>query len=482
MHLSLLGFELITRRAPLRPLTPSRGGWAPLVREPYTGAWQRNDETYAQTPLGNPTVFACVTLIARDVAKLNLRLVEQDDEGIWHETTNPAWSPVLRKPNRYQTILTFIEQWMTSKLVHGNTYALKERDGRGLVRAMYVLDPKRVTPLVAPDGSVYYELRRDDLAGLVAGAFSGETLTVPASEIFHDKCVPLFHPLIGTSPLFACAVTALQGLTIQDTSTKFFARGSHPGGVLLAPGEISDATAQRLKDYWETNFTGANVGRVAVLGDNLKYEAMTVNATDAQLLEQLNWTAETICSCFHVPAFMVGIGNTPPVSSVEPMLQQYYSQCLQSYLTAAEQVLDEGLGLEGTVYGTEFDIDDLIWMDTATRTKAAADAIGSGAMSPNEARRKWFGLGSVAGGQTPYMQQQNYSLAALDARDRDDPFAKPEPAPAAPPPPAPEEPETPPAPTEEPVEPVEGEKAVRLGVVALALLRKDWSRICDAEP
>ena len=86
-------------------------------------------------------------------------------------------------------------------------------------------------------------------------------------------------------------------------------------------------------------------------------------------------------------------------------------------MTNFETVLDEGLGLSmpinGTQYGTEFDIDDLIWMDTATKTKAAADAIGAGAMSPDEARARYFGLGPVEGGDTPYMQQQMFSLKAL---------------------------------------------------------------------
>ena len=81
------------------------------------------------------------------------------------------------------------------------------------------------------------------------------------------------------------------------------------------------------------------------------------------------------------------------------------------------------------IYGTEFDIDALIWMDTATKTKAAHDAIAAGALSPNEARFKYFGLGPVPGGETPYLQQQMFSLAALAERDAAQPFAKPAPPP-----------------------------------------------------
>jgi HK97 family phage portal protein len=374
-------------------------------------------------------VFACTTLIASDVAKLRLRLVAQDAEGIWHEAEAAAFSPVLRRPNRYQNIIKFVEQWIVSKLSHGNAYVLKQRDASGIVRALYVLDPSRVTPLVATDGAVYYQLDRDDLAGLTADQLEGGRVVVPASEMIHDPMVCLFHPLIGVSPIYACGVAALQGQRIVDTSTKFFSNGSNPGGVLTAPGAIGDDTAKRLKEYWDTNFSGENVGKVAVLGDGLKYEPMAVTAVEAQLIEQLKWTADTVCSAFHVPAYMIGVGPPPPYANVEPLLQQYYSQCLQSLLTSFELCLDEGLELPKP-YGTEFDIDDLIWMDTATKTKAALDSAGS--LSPDEIRKKYFGFGSVVGGSSPMVQQQYYSLAALAERDASQPFAKPAPAPALP--------------------------------------------------
>jgi len=433
-------WSAIRPRLTLAPVSASAGrGWL-VVREPFTGAWQQNQEISADSALAYFAVFACVTLIAADVAKLRLRLVVQDENGIWTETTNPAFSPVLRKPNRYQTIHKFVEQWIVSKLINGNTYALKQRDDRGVVVALYVLDATRVVPLVAADGAVYYQLRRDAGVAPLDAADGGDAVTVPASEIIHDTMVALFHPLVGVSPLYACGISALQGQTIQTNSNRFFANGSQPGGILTAPGAIDDATALRLKEYWETNFSGANVGKVAVLGDGLKYDAMAVNAVDAQLIEQLKWTADTICSAYHVPPYMIGVGPPPPYANVEPLLQQYYSQCIQSLLTNFERVLDEGLGLllpiSGTQYGTEFDIDDLIWMDTATRTKAAADAIGSGALSPNEARKKYHGVGPVVGGDSPMVQQQYYSLAALAERDSADPFAKPPPArPALPAPP-----------------------------------------------
>jgi HK97 family phage portal protein len=424
--MDILGLTITRKRAPASLSRPDgQGGWWPLVRESFAGAWQRNVEVELANVLTYAAVFACITLIKTDVGKLRLKLVAQDANRIWTETESPAYSPVLRKPNRYQTRIQFLEQWVSSKLISGNTYVLKERDGRGVVSALYVLDPTRVQVLVAEDGSVFYELKRDTLNGLPQ-----DRLAVPASEIIHDIYFAPYHPLVGVGPLTACGLAAIQGLRIQDDSALFFANGAQPGGILSAPGAITEATAKRLKDYWDTNFSGANKGKVAVAGDGLKYEALRQNAAESQLIEQLKWTAEDVCTAFRVPPHKIGIGPPPAQSNVEALDQQYYSQCLQILIESIELLLDEGLEL-AKPYGTELDVDSLLRMDTATRMKAAIDALHSG-LSFDETRFRFHDAGPVPGGASPLSQQQYFSLEALAERDANKPFAKPEPSPPAP--------------------------------------------------
>jgi len=429
------GFEL-RRTRPTPPLSPVPGnrysGW-PVVREPFPGAWQQNQELALTDVTQNPTVFACVTLIGETIGKCRLRLVfgESTDLGtVWTDIANPAYSPVLRKPNRYQTIQKFVELWIASKLLHGNTYVFKERDQRNVVVAMYVLDPTKVTPLVAPDGAVYYQLSPNNLTGLTADRFDPTLPAVPSREVIHDPMVPLFHPLIGVSPLYACGLAALQGLKIQDNSTSFFANGSQPSGVLTSPLALTQPEADAIMSSWLER-RRSHPGAAAILDNGMKYEATGQSAADAQLIEQLHWSDETIAGCFHVPISLINTSAASPASNSEQATQQFYSQCLQAHMTAIELALDDGLELKPP-YATEFAIDDLIWLDTAARTKAATEAIGSGAMTPNEARFRYFGLGPVVGGDTPYMQQQNFSLAALAKRDANDPFATPTPPAPAP--------------------------------------------------
>ncbi len=443
--MKLLGFE-ITRTKTAVPATtvPSGwlstlgapfmtgGSWWPLVQEPFTGAWQRNQEQQANILLSFHALYRCITLISQDISKMRVKLVEQDQQTkIWEEVgRNSPFSPVLIKPNRYQTRIQFFDEWMGSKLINGNTYCLKERDSRGVVVALYVLNPWRTRVLVAPDGSVWYDLLRDDLTGIT----EEDRVRVPASEIIHDRYKPIYHPLCGISPIMSCALSGSLGLAIAQNSARFFSNSSRPGGILSAPDRINDDTAARLKAHWEANYTGENAGRIAVLGDGLKFEAMRENAVDAQLIEQLKISAENVCTAFGVPPYMIGVGPVPSYNNVEALNQQYYSQCLQNLIESIEILLDEGLGLTSVpqhTYGTEFDLDELLRMDTATKSKTWGDLVKMGIAAPNEARAA-FDLMPVDGGDAPYMQEQNYSLEALAKRDAANPFPKPAPAPVPP--------------------------------------------------
>lgn len=404
--------------------------WWPIIRESFAGAWQSNVEVTVSNVTTHPTVFACQTLIASTVAKMRMRLVQETD-GVWDEVNVPAFSPVLRKPNHFQDPQQFFEFWVLSKLSNGNAYVLKVRDNRGTVMALYVLDPNRVRPLVAPNGDVFYQLGRDDLSLLP----DMQGYVVPAREIMHDRWNCLFHPLVGLSPIYASGIAAVQGLNIQNNSTNFFGNGSRPGGVLTAPGMISQATADRLKEAFDTNFSGENAGKVLVVGDGLKYEAMAMTANDSQLVEQLKWSDEKIASTYHVPLFMVSSAEYPPYNSVVTLQTMFYSMCIQSIAEAIERCLDDGLGLlEGEIlakrYGTEFNRDDLFTMDPATLLETLEK--GRNYLTPNEGRKK-ANLPPKAGGDAVYRQQQDFSIEALAKRDAsEDPFGTATPAPSEP--------------------------------------------------
>ena len=215
------------------PYGDSRG-WYPIIHEPYPGAWQqqRGDQRRHRG------VVSC-RLRLQDADRARHRqaahqagregrqrhLVGDDQPGIHRRccagrtTTRPATSSGKAGCCR--------------NCRRGNTYVLKVRDNRNVVTALHVLDPTRVQPLVSDDGSVFYRA-----AAATTSPASARSI-VPAREIIHDRMNCLFHPLVGTPPVFASGLASMLGLNAQKASALLFENASMPGGILTAPGEVS---------------------------------------------------------------------------------------------------------------------------------------------------------------------------------------------------------------------------------------------------
>ncbi|MEY7815896.1 phage portal protein [Enterobacter cloacae] len=399
---------------------PPSSVWTPLfsfVREPFGGAWQRNMEVRNETVLSYYAVFSCITLIASDISKMSPAIQSKDSNGIWKDVSDASFDTLIAKPNQFQNTIQFFETWMNSKLSRGNTYVMKVKNNAGKITELRILDPDKVIPLVADDGSVFYQISPDQISGLPT------QVTVPAREIIHDRFNCLFHPLIGISPIYACGLAAMQGKHIQESSAFFFKNGGKPSGVITIPGAVDAEKAKEIKAAWDAGYTGENAGKTGLLSGGAEYKAITMSAVDAQTVEQQKLSAEMVCSAFHVPAYKAGVGEIPSSDNVEALEQQYYSQCLQVLIESIEALLKETFDL-GQNKRVELDIGALLRMDSERRMKALGEGVKNTILTPNEARKS-ENLPPVEGGDALYLQQQNFSLPALARRDAsDNPFGK----------------------------------------------------------
>lgn len=388
----------------LNYLLNASNGYGP--HEPFAGAWQKNlDNARGAGPniLAFSGVYTCINIISSDIAQLSLQVLKKGPKGNREKHPNhPAWR-LLQNPNSFQTSLQFVQQYMISKLTQGNTYVLLLRDARGVVNEMYVLDPTSVQPLVATDGSIFYRLGADTLNGLE------NPITVRASEILHDRCAPLFHPLIGTSPLFAAGVSAMMGSRVLMNSETFFANMSRAAGVLTTAQKVDPEIAKDLQAKWEQNYGASGLGRTAILSNGLEFKPMTITAADAELVNQLRWTIEDVARCFRVPGFKLGDLNRVTFKNSEQMSRDYYKGCLSFHINAFETCMDKALGLGGDVQ-VEFDLSELFRMETDIRYQAHKDALNAGWMSINEVRQV-EDLPPVKGGEEPRVQIQYVPLS-----------------------------------------------------------------------
>lgn len=402
------------------------------IMEAFGGAWSKHVVAEStENLLRFSAVYACVSRISQDIGVLRPMLMER--QGSISVEVEPGASPfqkLLQRPNAYMTWVQFLSYWMVCKLLHGNAYAIIDWDNRGgekrgIASAIYPVDPRLVRPMVASDGEVLYSFSGDQLARIPAGAAA-----LPAEDVIHDRMNCLWHPLVGVAPIYACGASATQGVRIQNNSATFFQNMSRPSGHLSHPGTVTEEQLKLMKQQFEDGFSGGNLGRLMVTGGGAKYEPMTIPAEQSQLIEQLKWTVEDIARCFHVPLHKLQAGPAPSFSNIGALNQGYYDDCLKGHIEAIESVLTYGLALPSR-YSIELELASLLRMDPKTRAETREIDIRAGVLAPNEGRAQ-ENLPPVEGGDSPMIQQQNYSLAALAKRDaQEDPFgtAKPEPAP-----------------------------------------------------
>lgn len=424
--MKIFGMEIKRAEKAMTPVADWRSGWR-VISEPFTGAWQRNIEEKHGTMLCYPTLYACLNRISQDIGKMPYLLKREDANGIWNaDRGNTSFWPVLRKQNSYQTAQQFREAWILSKLISGNSYILKVRDNRDVVIALYVLDPCRVMPMISDDGDVYYQLNYSAAENLLPSRYNSGLITVPAREIIHDRMNCFHHQLIGVPPLCAAYWPAIKNLKILKSSAEFFGNSAQPGGILTAPAGMSPEDAEAVKVYWQENYTGDNAGKIAVIGADMKFTSFAMKGADSQLVEQMQYSDRQICQPFGIPPYIVGVGEIPAGMKVDDVMNTYYSLALQAHIEAMEYLLDDGLRIDRPL-GVELDLEPLLRMDTAKRGEVWGKLANDGISTPNEARQQ-FGLGPLEGGDTVYMQQQDFPLDQVRL-NKIQPIAPPEPEP-----------------------------------------------------
>lgn len=388
---------------------PVRGFWR-RVFDWGTGMWQQDvaydGDAACQITL-NSVVFACLRLLSTDVGKL-VPTAQKLRGDIWIATGG-----LLLRPNPTQSWMEFLVYWILCKLIYGNAYALKFRGAGNKIAELWLLDPRKVRPVIASSsGAVYYQLEVSSLEQIT------QHVVVTAGEVLHDKYLPLWHPLVGVPPLDAARLAATAGIYGLRSLQKLATNGGVPSGILNIPAGYSDEQIEALSERWEALRA---LGRTAILESGISFASTGVKAVDAQTAELIGYTGKDICTAFGVPPWKVGLEAMPAGIAYGSLQTAYYEGSLQYLIESVERLMSSGLELPEGVR-VVLDITGLNRMDEKSRWEMYKVAGATGGMSPNEMRQR-ENMPAVEGGATPYLQQQNYSLAALAKRDaKEDPF------------------------------------------------------------
>lgn len=322
-------------------------------------------------------VWACVRLLSESISTLPLKIyVRQPDGSRKAATDHPAYSILCRRPNSEMTPSRFMLMVVASICLRGNAFIEKKFIANRLVSLVPLL-PQNMVVKRLTTGALEYKYTEN-----------GNERVIPVKNIMHIRGFGL-DGVCGMMPMKTGRDVIGSAMAVEESAAKIFEQGLQSSGFLSAENALSDEQRERLRSYMAA-FTGSkNAGKIMVLEGGLKYQGVTMNPEDAQMLESRSFSIEEICRWFRVPPFMVGhtTKQSSWASSLEGMNLQFLTHTLRPLLVNIEQEIGRCLLDSDDEVFAEFSVEGLLRADSAGRAAYYTSALQNGWMSRNDVRR-----------------------------------------------------------------------------------------------
>ena len=322
-------------------------------------------------------VWACVRLLSESISTLPLKIyVRQPDGSRKAATDHPAYSILCRRPNSEMTPSRFMLMVVASICLRGNAFIEKKFIANRLVSLVPLL-PQNMVVKRLTTGALEYKYTEN-----------GNERVIPVKNIMHIRGFGL-DGVCGMMPMKTGRDVIGSAMAVEESAAKIFEQGLQSSGFLSADNALTDAQRERLRGYM-ASFTGSkNAGKIMVLEGGLKYQGVTMNPEDAQMLESRAFSIEEICRWFRVPPFMVGhtTKQSSWASSLEGMNLQFLTHTLRPLLVNIEQEIGRCLLDSDDEVFAEFSVEGLLRADSAGRAAYYTSALQNGWMSRNDVRR-----------------------------------------------------------------------------------------------
>ncbi|HAT5009676.1 TPA: phage portal protein [Serratia marcescens] len=322
-------------------------------------------------------VWACVRLLSESISTLPLKIyVRQSDGSRKAATAHPAYSILCRRPNSEMTPSRFMLMVVASICLRGNAFIEKKFIANRLVSLVPLL-PQNMVVKRLTTGALEYKYTEN-----------GNERVIPVKNIMHIRGFGL-DGVCGMMPMKTGRDVIGSAMAVEESAAKIFEQGLQSSGFLSADNALNDEQRERLRSYMAA-FTGSkNAGKIMVLEGGLKYQGVTMNPEDAQMLESRSFSIEEICRWFRVPPFMVGhtTKQSSWASSLEGMNLQFLTHTLRPLLVNIEQEIGRCLLDSDDEVFAEFSVEGLLRADSAGRAAYYTSALQNGWMSRNDVRR-----------------------------------------------------------------------------------------------
>jgi len=330
------------------------------------------------------TAWACVKLLAQALSCMPISVYEKKGDDSREKVDDAIADVISDSPNEDQTSLEYWETVVAWLLTHGNSYSERVYSGRNL-SSLQPIASTHCTPFRRPSGELVFRV-----------IDRGKTEELPRDKIFHIKGFGqgLTNLDMGLSPIAYGANSLGAAMAADETASKTFANGLRPTGILTVDQVLKpEQRAQLKKNIVDPMAGSANAGGIFTLEAGMKYQPITLNPEDAQMLETRRFGVEEICRWFGVPPIVIGHaaeGQTMWGSGVEQILISWLTLGIDPLADRIEARIKKQLirPTGNRRRYAEFNREALLQMDSTAKANFLSSMSQNGLMTRNEGRAK----------------------------------------------------------------------------------------------
>lgn len=339
--------------------------------------------SYADIYETQPVVGAAINKITRQASTLPLKVYRRNELNERERVFDHPLANLLSKPSPRRGSVHIKQSIFMSMLTHGNALVAKFRE-----------DPKGPPTALLPVMWSYIEAYAPQ-GGQVevwATTQTGERRFLLAEDTVH---VAWASPRgeIGTSPLKQLGTTIKIEDSARSFQSSYLANGGRPPSAITLAENITLTPEIRneIRADLDAIYGGtANAGRPALLPSGAKWEGISHNAHEAELINQRYVDWEEIQMIFDLPGPLLADLRHGTYSNVTELNKQLYKSVLRPWLTLFEETIQAHLidpEPDWQDVFVEFDLSEQLKGDPVQLAGAIESQIRTGVMTRNEGRK-----------------------------------------------------------------------------------------------
>lgn len=313
----------------------------------------------------NPTVAACVNVIAQSASLVPFTLRKQGREGQYSTIFKDPILNLLNNPNDTQTQSEFLEQLVMNLYLCGNCLVWKNTD-RELDRGQDYNPKSPVTELIIlnPD---YIEYKDNGFE--ITGYFGKEKSPYQgnkwdAGEIIHFRLSNPLNMFWGMSPIQAAYKAIDLDSKILAWWMETLENGCRKDMLIKFKHELTDLQYKRVTNLIQNQVAGFRNGRsFMILGHEANVEFLNIAPAELDFTDSRKMSSQEIRGIFRVPGPLIGDLEGATLNNARELIQYFWLSNIMPLLNDLAAVLGKRLlknfGKDQNTYSIGYDMTEV---------------------------------------------------------------------------------------------------------------------------